>query len=195
MNASEAITKIKLLLGLNEEITQTETIQFSTTKLVDGTEVSVEGDFEVGKSCFVETEEEKIPAPMGVHQSEDNMVITVGEDGVITSIEELNEEVKEEVIEAEEKEEEVKMEEETKEEETMEEEDVVEVVSVAQEVITALTPFIEGLDELKEKVSAMEEKYESFSKAPAAKPIKKRNEEFEANKLDRVNKIAKLRNK
>ena len=200
MNANEAITKIKLLLGLDQEITQEETIEapvkteiaMASTKLVDGTEVEVEGEFEVGKSCYVVTDEEKMEMPAGVHQTEDNLLITVDESGVITSVEEVDmEEPKEEEVQAEDvEEEEVSMEEESEETETeMEEEDV----DIVMEVVTALKPFIDNLDELKEKVSAMEGKFEAFSKAPAAKPIKKVSEDYNSNKLDRVAKIAKMR--
>ena len=200
MNASEAVTKIKLLLGLDTEVTTSTTVKFATATLVDGTEVSVEGEFEEGKACFVETEEEKLPMASGVYQTEDNLLITVDEAGVITSVEELEEEVKEEEITAEEevKEEvEVAMEDETvvEEEEAMEDEVTKEadVIAIAQEVVTALKPYIEGIDELKEKVAEMEAKFNTFAKAPAAKPIKKVSEDFEANKIDRVAKIAKLR--
>lgn len=196
MNATEAVTKIKLLLGLDNVVTTEETIEvntseFNSAKLVDGTEISVEGEFEEGKSCFVETEEERIPAPAGKHQSEDGKLITVDETGVITSIEELEEE---EEVEANEevKEEEVAMEEEveeTTEEVVMEEEEV----DMVMEIVTALKPFMDNLDELKEKVATMEEKYNTFASAPAAKPIKKVSEDFNSNKLDRVAKIAKLR--
>jgi hypothetical protein len=192
MNATEAVTKIKLLLGLQEEVTET----FAQVKLVDGSIVETEGEFEAGKSCFVVTGEEKIPAPAGIHQSEEGMLITVDESGVITSIEEMEEEVE---AEEEVKETEVAMEEEESKEETLEEEkETVEMeeeeVDMVMEIVTALKPFMDNLDELKEKVQAMEEKYESFAKAPAAKPIKRVSEDFEANKMDRVNKIAKLRN-
>lgn len=202
MNATEAITKIKLLLGLENEVTET----FAVASLVDGTQVEVEGEFEVGKSCFVVADEEKIQAPAGVHQTADNMLITIDEAGVITEISEFEEEVKEEeVVEAEDVKEEVEveMEEESKDEEEVSMEDAPkeeeeqlseeEVVTIAQEVVAVLKPYIDNLDELKEKVAEMEAKFETFAKAPAARPVKKVSEDFEANKIDRVAKIAKLR--
>lgn len=195
MQANEAITKIKLLLGLNEETveetvvmeTAEETsVEFATAKLADGTEVKVEGEFEEGKACFVETEEGDIPAPAGKHQMEDNTIITIDENGQITAIEE----VEAEPVVAEDDKEEVEMEEE-KEEESMEEE-VVEEVSMAEEIVEMLKPYFEEIKDLKEKVQEMEGKFQAFSAAPAAKPIKKA-EAFEANKMSAVDRIAKIR--
>lgn len=200
MNATEAVTKIKLLLGLENEVTTEETVivnteatteeavEFASAELVDGTKVKVEGEFEVGKSCYVEAEDEDIMAPAGIHQTADDKLITIDENGVITAIEEMEVE-KEEEVQAEDVEE-VAMED-SKEEEAMEEEVKEDVV---MEIVTALKPFIDNLDELKEKVNAMESKFESFASAPAAKPIKKVREDFESTRLNRIAKIAQIKN-
>jgi len=82
MTKEEAINKIRILLGA-----ETKTEAFAQATLVDGTEVSVEGDFEVGKSLSVVTEEGNIPAPEGTHETTDGALVTVDESGVITSIE------------------------------------------------------------------------------------------------------------
>ena len=191
MQANEAITKIKLLLGLNEEtveetVVMEETkVEFATATLADGTEIKVEGDFEEGKACFVETEEGDIPAPAGKHQMADDMLITIDESGQIVAIEEVAAEEVEETPEVE-----VEMEEEVKEEEAMEEEEVE--VSMAEEVVEMLKPYFEEIKDLKEKVQEMEGKFQAFSTAPAAKPIKKA-EAFEANKMSAVDRIAKIR--
>ena len=190
MQANEAITKIKLLLGLNEEtveetVVMEETkVEFATATLADGTEIKVEGDFEEGKACFVETEEGDIPAPAGKHQMADDMLITIDESGQIVAIEEV---AAEEVTDAVE---EVEMEEEVKEEETMEEEEVE--VSMAEEVVEMLKPYFEEISDLKKKVEEMEGKFQAFSAEPAAKPIKKA-ENFEANRLSAVDRIAQIR--
>ena len=193
MQANEAITKIKLLLGLNEQtVEETVVVEgpkqtFATATLADGTEVKVEGDFEEGKACFVETEEGDIPAPAGKHQMADDTPITIDESGQIVAIEEV---AAEEVTEAVE---EVEMEEEEEKEETMEEEVEEEVsISMAEEVVEMLKPYFEEISDLKKKVEEMEGKFQAFSAEPAAKPIKKA-ENFEANKLDAVDRIAKLR--
>ena len=93
MQANEAITKINLLLGLNEEtveetvVVETAKAEFAMATLADGTEVKVEGEFEEGKACFVETEEGDIPAPAGKHQMADDTLITIDESGKIVAIE------------------------------------------------------------------------------------------------------------
>lgn len=190
MQANEAITKIKLLLGLNEEtveetVVMEETkVEFATATLADGTEIKVEGEFEEGKACFVETEEGDIPAPAGKHQMADDMLITIDESGQIVAIEEV---AAEEVTDAVE---EVEMEEEVKEEEAMEEEEVE--VSMAEEVVEMLKPYFEEISDLKKKVEEMEGKFQAFSAEPAAKPIKKA-ENFEANRLSAVDRIAQIR--
>ena len=193
MQANEAITKIKLLLGLNEQtveetvVVETTKVEFATATLADGTEVKVEGEFEEGKACFVETEEGDIPAPAGKHQMADDTLITIDESGQIVAIEEV---AAEEVTEAVE---EVEMEEEEEKEETMEEEVEEEVsISMAEEVVEMLKPYFEEISDLKKKVEEMEGKFQAFSAEPAAKPIKKA-ENFEANKLSAVDRIATIR--
>lgn len=203
MQANEAITKIKLLLGLNEATVEEQVVvepksddedrggfKFETAKLADGTEVKVEGEFEEGKACFVETEEGDIPAPAGKHQMADDKLITIDENGQIVAIEEVSAEEVEEQPEAEV---EVEMEEEVKEEEAMEEHVEEEVsVSMAEEVVEMLKPYFEEISDLKKKVEEMEGKFQAFSAEPAAKPIKKA-ESFEANRLSAVEKISKIR--
>ena len=83
MTANEALTKLKVMLGLGTDLVETvpTVIKASATKvtntiemkfeeatlITDGTVVKVEGDFEVGKPLFVVTETETIPAPEGTH--------------------------------------------------------------------------------------------------------------------------------
>ena len=194
MKSNEAITKIKLLLGLNEETVEetvvveaSEEMTFSEQTLIDGTKVKVEGEFEEGKTVFVETEEGDITAPSGIHQMADNTLITIDESGVITKIEEVEAESVEEAVK------EVEMEEDKKEEETMEEEVEEEVaISMAEEVVEMLKPYFEEISDLKKKVEEMEGKFQAFSAEPGAKPIKKA-EAFEANKLSAVDRIAQIR--
>lgn len=204
MQANEAITKIKLLLGLNEATVEEQVVvepksddedrggfKFETAKLADGTEVKVEGEFEEGKACFVETEEGDIPAPAGKHQMADDRLITIDESGQIVAIEEVSAEEVEEQPQAEV---EVEMEEEVKEEEEAMEEHVEEKeISMAEEVVEMLKPYFEEISDLKKKVEEMEGKFQAFSAEPATKPIRKVSEDFEANRISRVAKIAKFR--
>jgi hypothetical protein len=196
MTSKEAIQKIRVLLGAEEEPKQ---VAMASATLIDGTEVSVEGDFEVGKPLSVITAEGPIPAPAGVHQTTENLLVTVDESGVITQIEEVapeaqEEEKKEETME--EKKEEVAMEEEKEkmeEEEEMEEEEKVELEEeIVVKIVDAMKPYFEEIKEMKKEVEEMKSKVQKFSKEPAAKPIKK-SEAFETNKISTIERIAKIR--
>lgn len=192
MKANEAINKIRVLLGA--ELPTTQKVAMANAKLVDGTEVSVEGDFEVGKTLSVITEEGSIPAPAGVHQTTENMLVTVDEAGIITQIEEISEEAqkedeKEEM--GEDKKEKVAMAEDGDKKEEMEDEDEMEDEIIIK-IVEAMKPYFEEIKEVKAEIEEMKGKFQKFSKEPAAKPIKKA-EAFEANRLTAVERIAKLR--
>tara|TARA_R110000782_G_scaffold154526_1_gene246857 strand:+ start:78 stop:653 length:576 start_codon:yes stop_codon:yes gene_type:complete len=188
MTATNAITKIRVLLGVEEEVIA---IAMASDKLVDGTEVKVEGELEAGKALVVVTAEGDIPAPAGKHMTESNKLITVDEAGVITQIEEVTEEATEEV----EEEVKVEMEEEVTVEVENEEEEKVEVEMEEEmivKIVEAMKPYFEEIKELKEKVVEMEGNFSKFSKEPATKPIKKA-EAFAANKFDAIERIQKIR--
>jgi hypothetical protein len=87
MNALDAIKQIRIMLGV-DQVVETAAIQMAKATLVDGTEVEVEGSFEVGKQLSVLTAEGPIPAPEGVHETTEGLVVTVDAQGVITNIEE-----------------------------------------------------------------------------------------------------------
>lgn len=191
MTPNDAISKIRVLLGVQE--VATVEVALASATLVDGTEVSVEGEFEVGKALSVVTEEGNIAAPAGVHQLTDNRLVTVDEAGIITQIEEVAPEAQEE------EEVEVEMEEEITEEENSDEEEKTEVViemedkeDMVGKIVEAIAPYFEEIKELKEKVVEMEGKFQKFSKEPAAQPIKKA-EAFEAQKVSAIERIAKIR--
>ena len=120
MNANEAVSKIRLLLGLNEE-----THRFATSTLVDGTTIETEGEMVEGTSLMVVTPEGEVAAPAGIHETEGGLLITVDEAGTITAIEEKAAEAasEEEVV---------------TEEVAMEEEVVVEVPEEVAPVLTEL---------------------------------------------------------
>jgi len=193
MTTNEAINKIRVLLGAEQPAA--EKVEMANATLIDGTEVSVEGDFEVGKTLSVITEEGSIPAPAGVHQTTENLLVTVNDAGIITQIEEISEEAQKD----EEKEE---MEEDKKEEvamedhgdkEKMEEEDKVEMQEeMIVKIVDAMKPYFEEIKEMQKEVEEMKAKFQKFSKEPAAKPVKKA-EAFEANRISSVERIAKIR--
>tara|TARA_R110000772_G_scaffold268437_1_gene395507 strand:+ start:866 stop:1453 length:588 start_codon:yes stop_codon:yes gene_type:complete len=191
MTSNQAISKIRVLLGV-EEAPVTVEVAMSTDTLIDGTEVSVEGELEEGKLLSVVTAEGLINAPAGKHQTNSNLLVTVDEAGIITAIEEISAEATEEVDE----EVEIAMEDE-KVEEVMEDKEEVTVAMEDKEemivkIVEAMKPYFEEIKELKEKVVEMEGKFQAFSKEPAAKPIRKA-ETFTANKMDAIERITKIR--
>jgi hypothetical protein len=104
MTAQEALYKIRVMLGVEDAIeeasleteTDSDEVTLAEATLVDGTKVKTEGEFEVGKQLFVVTEEGDIPAPEGLHETSEGIIVGVDAEGIIVSIEEPAEE--EEVI-------------------------------------------------------------------------------------------------
>lgn len=97
--ATSKLSKIKALLGMQEEITL-----MAEAKLKDGTVIGTDAeDWAVGVLGYVVTEEgDKMPLPTGDFQLEDGRVIVIA-DGTVTEIipvEAIEEEVVEEVVEA-----------------------------------------------------------------------------------------------
>ena len=96
MNASEAITKIKTMLGLefsSVETTEAETTEteqkFATTELTDGTKITndKEGEFELGDKIYVVGDDAQLtPAPSGEHTLRDGYVVVVDEEGTLIEI-------------------------------------------------------------------------------------------------------------
>tara|TARA_R110000822_G_scaffold190790_1_gene329552 strand:+ start:179 stop:745 length:567 start_codon:yes stop_codon:yes gene_type:complete len=185
MTANDAITKIRVLLGVEEEVA----VAMNSGVLTDGTQVEVEGEFEVGKTLFVVTADGSIPAPAGMHQTDDNKLITVDEAGIITSIEEVAADVAPEATV------DVALAEEVIVEETPDKDKEIEVMladDLVEKIVEELKPLLETISDLQAKVTEMEAKFQKFSKEPAAKPIKKA-EAFAANKLSAVERIALIR--
>ena len=185
MTANAAITKIRVLLGVEEEVA----VAMASATLVDGTQV--EGEMEIGTALFVVTPDGNVAAPEGMHHTTDNLMITVDALGIITSIEELAPEATapEAVVDVAMAEEEVIV-------ETPEAEKEIEVMladEMIAKIVDELKPFLETISELQAKVTEMESKFQKFSKEPAAKPIKKA-EAFTANKMDAIGRIKSVRN-
>ena len=102
MTVNEAITKLRVMLsGSTEEVIETpvameeevateeETVKMADATLVDGTAVYTEGEIAIGSILYVSTEEDEDPfAPEGMHETSEGIMITVGANGEITSIEE-----------------------------------------------------------------------------------------------------------
>ncbi len=159
MNANEAINKIKLMLGLNEETTPAipeptvENVELAEATLVDGTVVRVDGEFEVGKALVVVTEEGDVPSPDGAHETTDGYIVTT-EGGVIVSIEEK-----------------------AAEEAPAEEEVVVEEASAefsedfVNSIVDTLKPALAQIDALRNEIASLKSEFNAFSEAPATKKI------------------------
>ena len=163
MNVNDVITKLKVMLGAEEVVEA----KFAEATLVDGTEVYTEGELEVGAILFVRAGEgvsEDPFAPAGKHETTDGQIITVGENGEISQIDNADADSVEEEAEVEvELEEEVKVEEE------------VEKVFNAEELIAAiaemLMPQAEVIEELKKELSVLTERFETVANQPAAKKV------------------------
>lgn len=99
MNASEAIAKIADLLGM-----KFKREEFMVTKLEDGTtEITNNKEtlFSVGDELFLVEDSILKPAPAGVHTTREGVILTVGEDSVISKIEKTEDEEQTRVEDAE----------------------------------------------------------------------------------------------
>ena len=101
MNAFEALTKIRVMLGMEADA-ETVSVELAEITLVDGTVVKVDGELAEGKALVVVTEEGDIPAPEGIHESSDGKLITVDAEGTIVAVEDKPVEEVEQEMEAEE---------------------------------------------------------------------------------------------
>ena len=153
MTAQEALYKIRVMLGVedtNEEVsleteTDSEEVQLAEATLVDGTVVKTEGEFEVGKQLFVVTEEGDIPAPEGLHETTEGIIVGVDAEGIIVSIEEPAEE--EVVVE--------------------EKEEFGE--DLVNQIVGALSP---KLDDLQNQINSIKGEFHEFRDGPATDRIK-----------------------
>jgi hypothetical protein len=159
-------------------------------KLVDGTEIRVDGDELVeGAAVYVVTEEGDIPAPDAVHELEDGTKVET-KDGMIVSIEakqEVEDSMEEEIVE-----EEVEMEEVVEVE--VPAEVPAEVAAPAVEaIVEAIMPILEKVKDLEEELKKVKSSFESFRNEPAGKPVNKTKKEFSATDV-MVERILALRN-
>ena len=203
MDNSQALLKIRTLLGFSSEEVETPTTEvevvFESAASDDGTIFSVEGQWEVGKEVVIVLEDGSTPAPSGIFDLDNGFTITI-EEGILTELKETEEkeepkqdDAKEEVEETEE------VEATEKKEETMSDDQLVELISkVVKEVKEQMSAELSEVKTLlEEKVEALNNEVENFKKAPAAKKIT--NSAFESlkdyeNSNDiRVNKIKELR--
>lgn len=196
MTVQQAITKLKVMLGADTD-TVVE-MNFAEATLVDGTEVYTEGELEPGAILFVragEGADEDPFAPAGVHETTTGLLVEVGENGEIQSVEQKGEELTPT--------EEQETFEEEKEKEMLEEEIKEEVAMEADAMIAAIADLIKGymeeVSEVKEELSALTERFNAVADMPAAKKVRNTFSENAANRKSvsdsRLEQLIAIRNK
>lgn len=166
MKATEMLNKVKDLLGVE----LSEEVKLEQMKLENGTVIEAEA-FEKDNEVFIVTEDERVPVPNGEYQLEDGKILVVNE-GIISDIKEMEEEVEEE--EATSEEEEMKEEVYASKDEVSELKAIIEDLKaklelkdqeVAEEIGLAMTTMLSEQEKVEEAVK------EELSQ-PAAEPIK-----------------------
>ena len=164
MNVNDVITKLKVMLGADEAVIE---VKMAEATLVDGAEVYTEGELEVGAILFVRAGEgvdEDPFAPAGKHETTDGKIITVGENGEISQIDNADAEAVKEEEEVE-----VEMEEEVKVEEEVEK--VFNAEELVEAIAEMLIPQTEVIEELRKELSTLKERFEVVADQPAAKKV------------------------
>lgn len=165
MNAFEALTKIRVMLGMEPEA-EAVSVELAEITLVDGTVVKVEGELAEGKALVVVTEEGEIPAPEGIHESSDGKLITVDAEGMIVAVEDKPVEEAPQEMEAEApvagSAEPVV-------------EPQVEMAAFSEDFLAKvaglISPLNERLDAIEAKFSGLNSEFQEFSAQPAADKI------------------------
>ena len=173
MTANEALSKIRVMLGVEKEVepqTPTQDIQLAEATLVDGSMVKCEGELEVGNQLLVVTDEGEIPAPEGVHEPTEGLLISVDAQGVITDIAEPSTEEPAEEAKAEFGE------------------------DVVNQIVGGLQPLF---DNLQEQINSLKGEFSAFREEPAGPKItnniSKLNEADNSIQSFRLNTIMNIR--
>ncbi len=182
MKATEILNKIKGIVGV--ELAE-ESVNLAEMKLENGT-VLVAEEFKAGEAIFIKSEEEQIALPVGEYKLENDMILVVKEEGLISEIKEVEaekeEEEKEEVEAADHKDEEKEeMRYVTKEEFTKAVDEIkamIDKMGKDKEEMSEETATEEVKEEVKEELQETEL---SATKEEAVEPIK-HNPETEQNK-------------
>tara|TARA_R110001632_G_scaffold4697_5_gene19431 strand:+ start:116 stop:703 length:588 start_codon:yes stop_codon:yes gene_type:complete len=195
MTVENAISKLRVMLGADTETVTVVENSFAEATLVDGTEVYTEGELQDGAILFVRAGEgasEDPFAPAGKHETTDGKLITVGENGEISKIEDMGAEVEA----SEEDKEEVKMEEEEIE---IEEKKEFDVEGMLEGIATMLEPYTDEIKELKKELSLLQERFNVVADEPATKPVRnnfsKAKQEAESTLATRMDALRAIRNK
>jgi len=102
MKATDMLNKVKELIGVE----LSEEVKLAQATLENGTVIESES-FEAGSEVFIVTEDERVALPVGEYKLEDGETLIVEEEGIISSVGAVEEEVEEEVEAAEDKKEEM----------------------------------------------------------------------------------------
>jgi len=156
MKATEILNKIKGIVGV--ELAE-ESVNLAEMKLENGT-VLVAEEFKAGEAIFIKSEEEQIALPVGEYKLENDMVLVVKEEGLISEIKEVE-------AEKEEEEEEV----EAAELEKEEEKDEMRYVTKEE--------FNKAVDEIKAMIDKMGKEKEEMSEETATEEVKEELQETE----------------
>ncbi len=203
MDVQQAITKLRVLLGAeteevveiqNEEKEEETKVEMAEVTLVDGTECYTEGELEPGAILFVRAGDGVSDDPFaqsGVHETTTGLLVTVGENGEVQSVEQKGDELT--PVEEQETFEE--------EEEKLEEEEKVEMD--ADGMLTAIADLIKGymeeVKEVKEELSSLTERFNTVADEPAAKKVSNTFSDNAAQRKtlaeDRLEKLIQIRNK
>ena len=198
MTINDAITKLRVMLGAEEpvqEVKDEAIVTMSEAELVDGTIVMTEGELVPGAILYVQVAEGDAPfAPEGQMETTDGLIITVGANGEVISIEEKTpaaEPVADQPADApvaEQMADEVVVEEEVKKEDTAFNAEEL-LVGVAE----ILKPYTEKIEALSTELSTLQERFNEVADLPAAAPVKRNfMEDARAQKQVAEARLAKL---
>ena len=167
MNATEILSKVKTLLGVDPSNVDVklESVSLEEITLENGTVLSAD-KFETGNEVFIKTDDENVPLPIGEYELSDNRILIVKTEGMIEDIKN-SEEVVEETAAA--------VEDTNLEEAPAQEEEKSEMGYATKEELTALAESVEEVKgQLKEIIDAMvdkkEEKEEMSQQEELSKP-------------------------
>jgi len=86
MKSTEMLNQIKTLLNIE--------VKLEEQKLENGTRVESES-FEKGKEIFIVTDDEKVAMPVGGYILEDSRLLVIEEEGIISDVRKVSDEVPE----------------------------------------------------------------------------------------------------
>ena len=156
MKATEILNKIKGIVGV--ELAE-ESVNLAEMKLENGT-VLVAEEFKAGEAIFIKSEEEQIALPVGEYKLENDMVLVVKEEWLISQIKEVEVE---------------------KEQEEKEEVEAADHKDEEKEEMRYVTKeeFNKAVDEIKAMIDKMGKDKEEMSEETATEEVKEELQETE----------------